>query len=196
MGQTASTAGVDEQYGDDQQNLTPEQKQQLQQQQQQSDVEEEDDNTPTGPFVQVLYGSKTKNGMSLAYKLAQRYAIKHSPLPVNVCSIDQFEPENMNKLEYVIFIMSTHENGTAAPNAKLFMDWLQDVSQDFRYGKGWLTKLKFSVVGLGSSDYKRNYNVIAKDVKVQMKSLGAKLFARPCILDYSDSVDTNTRSNF
>jgi len=149
-----------------------------------------------GDFVQVLYGSKTKNGMALAYKLAQRYSIKHSPLPVTVTPIDQFEPEDMSKLKYLIIIVSTHDDGSAPPSAKSFQHWLSDAAQDFRYGKGWLTKLRFAIVGLGNSDYKRDYNAIAKEFKVNMKAFGAKMFASPCLLDYSDSIDQDPEKAF
>jgi tRNA wybutosine-synthesizing protein 1 len=196
MGQTLSSDPIAETQQSQEQNKQTEKTAEQTAVDAEKDQNDDFENQFKGDFVQVLYGSKTKNGMALAYKLAQRYSIKHSPLPVTVTPIDQFEPEDLSKLKYLIIVISTHDDGSAPPSAKSFQHWLSDAAQDFRYGKGWLTKLRFAIVGLGNSDYKRNYNAVAKEFKVNMKAFGAKMFASPCLLDYSDSIDQNPETAF
>lgn len=135
----------------------------------------------------MLYGSQTNNARSFAFKLGQKYAVQHSPLPVRVTAMDEFEPDNLAKCAYVVIIVSTYTDGTPPANARLFCQWLDDAVNDFRLQKGSHSKVRYTVFGLGSSDYGKNFNAVGKQIKFGMKALGAKLLCKHGIADYSDS---------
>ncbi len=128
--------------------------------------------------------------MRFALKLSQNYAINHSPIPVQVSAMDDFEPENLKKCPYVILIVSTYTDGAPPKNAQNFLQWLEDTANDFRVEKGSLNPVKYAVFGLGSSDYKQHFNAVGKKMKKLMSQLGAKALCRAGAADFSDSIDT------
>lgn len=128
--------------------------------------------------------------MRYALKLSQSYAINHSPIPVRVSAMDDFEPDNLKKCPYVVFVVSTYTEGEPPANAKMFTQWLEDTVNDFRVERGSLSGIKFTVFGLGSSDYKNHFNAMGKKMKKLMIELGAKSLCRCGAADFSDSIDT------
>jgi tRNA wybutosine-synthesizing protein 1 len=63
-------------------------------------------------------------------------------------------------LPVVIFLVSTHEDGTPPSKAEWFCKSLEENANDFRVSKSYLKKLNYAVFGLGNSLYLQNYNKV------------------------------------
>ncbi|XVF63866.1 hypothetical protein PTKIN_Ptkin09bG0120700 [Pterospermum kingtungense] len=115
----------------------------------------------------------TQTGTSKA--LAQRL---HNLLSSNNIAFDlvdpqNYEPEDLPKESLILIVASTWEDGNPPQNSKFFVNWLDEISTDFRAGNLLLSDCKFSVFGVGSRVYGETFNVVARDLGKRLRGLGA-----------------------
>ena len=75
---------------------------------------------------------------------------------VYICEMNEYEPENLNEIEYLIMLCSTYVNGTPPKNAIYMYNWLKDAIYDMRISKQYLPNIKFTIFGCGNSLYEEN----------------------------------------
>lgn len=98
-----------------------------------------------------------------------------------------YEPEDVIKEKFVIFVVSTWEDGTVAKNASFLSRWLEESSTDFRMGSSILKSLNFAVFGIGSLSFGENsFCAAAKSIDRQLASLGAKRVAPLTLADVDE----------
>ncbi|RWS24741.1 S-adenosyl-L-methionine-dependent tRNA 4-demethylwyosine synthase-like protein [Leptotrombidium deliense] len=73
----------------------------------------------------------------------------------------------------LLIITSTYVDGDCPEDAKWFCKWLKEAADDFRVDKEFLRNLNFAIFGLGNSEYKDNYCLIAKNLEKWLLKLGA-----------------------
>lgn len=84
----------------------------------------------------------------------------------------KIKPDNI----LVIFV-STYSEGCAPENASWFYKFVTEMSHDFRYEKGSLKGLNYSICGLGNSLYEENFNKVAKELDKAFSTLQANRVA-------------------
>lgn len=128
--------------------------------------------------VTILYGSQTGNGEGLAKEFAQKL---ESIYDVTLVSMEDFKPNTLKKLSYLLLIVSTHGEGDPPDNAILFYEFLNGK----RAPK--LNDLQYSVLSLGDSSYEL-FCQTGKDFDERLQQLGAtQLCPRvDCDLDYDE----------
>lgn len=128
--------------------------------------------------VTILYGSQTGNGEGLAKEFAQKL---ENIYDVTLVSMEDFKPNTLKKLSYLLLIVSTHGEGDPPDNAILFYEFLNGK----RAPK--LNDLQYSVLSLGDSSYEL-FCQTGKDFDERLQQLGAtQLCPRvDCDLDYDE----------
>lgn len=106
----------------------------------------------------IFYGSQSGTSQRLAQLLGHAIDRQFSK-SVCIASLADYESSSIAEIareRLVIFILSTYGEGEPPDNALSFYDWLQK-GRDTRHLEG----LRFSILGLGSSNYK-SYNQFAR----------------------------------
>jgi sulfite reductase alpha subunit-like flavoprotein len=133
--------------------------------------------------VLVLYASQRGTATGLAYRIAQfinSLAIPGLPrLVSDIRAMNDFEPEDLDKESLVLFVISTHTEGSAPLNGQLMCKWLADASKDFRVSKTHFGQMNYSIFGLGDTNYEEQFNATAKKVQGWVSRLGGKLLCTP-----------------
>lgn len=123
--------------------------------------------------ILVLFGSQTGTCSMLAERFAVQASEKHD-FYVQVVDVKDYDPENLAQEKgFVVVIISTYEGGTAPEPAIPFVNWLVDMSTDFRVHKNLFENLNYVVFGVGQGEYERKFNAVGKRVFGCFKSLGA-----------------------
>ncbi|CAF0770517.1 unnamed protein product [Brachionus calyciflorus] len=118
--------------------------------------------------IKILYGSVTGKSKYFAEEFSKACASKGLN-ETSVVNMKDYDPEDnlFNEIKpnnIVVIFVSTYTDGTPPESAKWFYKFITEMSNDFRYEKGSLKGLKYSVCGLGNSLYDENFNKIAKDL--------------------------------
>lgn len=129
--------------------------------------------------VTVLFGSQTGNAEALAEELTGKLA--NQDFEVTTISMGDFKPNTLKKLEHLLIIVSTHDEGVPPDTALPFYEFMHSR----RAPK--LDHLQYSVLSLGDSSYEF-YCQTGKDFDKRLQELGATPFSPrvDCDLDYDE----------
>ena len=100
----------------------------------------------------VLYGTVTGTASEMATALYEDL-LHIDTLSVEICNVKDFNDEELEKQDVVIFVCCTWSEGSPPEAAAPFMTWLVDMSQDFRVSKNLFGAMSFAAFGLGSKVY-------------------------------------------
>ncbi|XP_059549351.1 S-adenosyl-L-methionine-dependent tRNA 4-demethylwyosine synthase TYW1 isoform X3 [Myotis daubentonii] len=126
--------------------------------------------------VKIFYGSQTGTAKEFATILAE--AVTSLYLPVAVINLKEYDPDD-NLVEEVTsknvcaFLVATYTDGRPTESAEWFCKWLEEASNDFRFGKTYLKGMRYAVFGLGNSAYASHFNKVGKNVDKWLWMLGA-----------------------
>jgi len=118
------------------------------------------------PKLLVLYGSQTGTGEDVAERVG-REAIRNGFDPY-LATMDTLRSSNFTNFQLVCFIASTTGQGEEPDNMKHFWKALLKRSLP----KTHLSKMSFTVLGLGDSSYAK-FNFVAKKLFKRLVQLGA-----------------------
>jgi len=126
---------------------------------------------PEEKKIKIIYGTLTGKSKLFAEKFSKE-CVLHK-ISSEVINIKDYDPEeNLNKESSIVVVfISTYEDGTPPEDAKWFYQWIMDAKDDFRLDRDHLKNLKFSIVGLGSSYYEENFNIVAKNIDSAIEKL-------------------------
>ncbi|XP_036135226.1 S-adenosyl-L-methionine-dependent tRNA 4-demethylwyosine synthase TYW1 isoform X1 [Molossus molossus] len=126
--------------------------------------------------VKIFYGSQTGTAKEFATILAEAVTSLH--LPVTIINLKEYDPDD-NLVEEVTskivcaFLVATYTDGRPTESAEWFCKWLEEASNDFRFGKTYLKGMRYAVFGLGNSAYASHFNKVGKNVDKWLWMLGA-----------------------
>ncbi|XP_009997432.1 PREDICTED: S-adenosyl-L-methionine-dependent tRNA 4-demethylwyosine synthase-like, partial [Chaetura pelagica] len=63
-----------------------------------------------------------------------------------------------------VFLVATYTDGRPPESAAWFCKWLEEATNDFRFGKMFLKGLRYAVFGLGNSAYADHYNTVGRNI--------------------------------
>ncbi|CCE82819.1 Piso0_002569 [Millerozyma farinosa CBS 7064] len=147
----------------------------------------------SGPPLTVAFASDNGNAESLAKKI-NRQAVGRG-LKSIILAMDDLSIEDLPNETNIVFVTSTSGQGEFPTNGKQFWDALKNAN-DLD-----LSSIKFSVFGLGDSEYwprkedKHYYNKPGKDLFAKLKLYGAVEFADLGLGDDQDADGFNTGFN-
>jgi MioC protein len=134
--------------------------------------------------IVILYGTQTGTAESLANQLQDELA-KNTNHDVQCENLSEFNYEDefldSEKHSLYLFILATSEGGSAPEGLTDFYDWLIDANE--------IKCSKYSIFGVGNSQYKETYQKVSRDIKEKMNQIAGD----PCIEcvegDASDTLD-------
>eukprot|EP00941_MAST-03F_sp_MAST-3F-sp1_P004124 g4124.t1 len=142
----------------------------------------------------ILYGTKMGHALEMSRVLENRWESIHGSPNVDVVNLADFEPEDLPSLKLVVVVISTWDGGLPPESAKYFIDWLRDVSDDFRRSKTMLSNTVTGVFGLGSSAY--SDDVFCTPAK-EIASLFEKLHSKSAIpIGFGDDAEGDQDLDF
>ncbi|KAI3646504.1 hypothetical protein MP228_009432 [Amoeboaphelidium protococcarum] len=156
------------------------------------DVRDEPE-TATKKSIQIWYGTQTFAAKEFSLALKHKIEKVLPDIDINVMNLSKFDDDVLTRQSSrlamkLIIIIPTYENGTPPDNASLFYQWLDDFKNDFRVSRDELKGLEYAVFGLGHSDYKQNFNAVAKRVDFNLASLGAQKIAITGLGDFAYNI--------
>jgi sulfite reductase (NADPH) flavoprotein alpha-component len=113
--------------------------------------------------IYILYGTTTGNSEVLAEETAEK--LSQQGFTVQVCSMENFNPEKLYELEALLVIISTDCDGEPPLMAEEFYKFLSEAEAD-------LGHLSYSVLALGDAYY-TDFCQTGKDVDSMFEKLGA-----------------------
>ncbi|XP_019519268.1 PREDICTED: S-adenosyl-L-methionine-dependent tRNA 4-demethylwyosine synthase-like isoform X1 [Hipposideros armiger] len=127
--------------------------------------------------VKIFYGSQTGTAKGFAAALAE--AVSSIDLPVAVINLKEYDPddhllEEVTSKNVCAFLIATYTDGRPTESAEWFCKWLEEASNDFRFGKTYLKGMRYAVFGLGNSAYASHFNKVGKNVDKWLWMLGAQ----------------------
>ena len=120
--------------------------------------------THSGSVFTILYGTHTGHSEGIASTLAEK-ARQHG-LNVKLQSLDDYKIRDLNKVENLALIVSTHGDGEPPLMAEAFYEYVKS-------GKVQLPNLNYSVLALGDRSYKR-FCQTGIDFDEAFRALGGK----------------------
>lgn len=126
--------------------------------------------------VKIFYGSQTGTAKEFATILAE--AVTSIYLPVAIINLKEYDPddnlgEEVTSKNVCAFLVATYTDGRPTESAEWFCKWLEEASNDFRFGKTYLKGMRYAVFGLGNSAYASHFNKVGKNVDKWLWMLGA-----------------------
>lgn len=122
------------------------------------------------PALKVFYATQKGTARRYAQTLASEAITRKLVSSSVAVDLKSYEPEDLpGENAVVIFVMSTYTDGQPTDSGKFFCSWLEDACTDFRVHKGFLSRLRYSVFGLGNSLYDENFNKVAYTVDKWMQ---------------------------
>lgn len=115
----------------------------------------------------ILYGSQTGCAQDLAEQVFRES--KKYQFAGPVMSMDEYSVENLIDEKLVVFVCSTTGQGTEPDNMKRFWKFLLRKSLPATS----LASLRFAVLGMGDSSY-RKFNFVAKRLSKRLQQLGGE----------------------
>ncbi|XP_078535528.1 S-adenosyl-L-methionine-dependent tRNA 4-demethylwyosine synthase TYW1-like isoform X2 [Lissotriton helveticus] len=126
--------------------------------------------------VKIFFGSQTGTAKGFAAILANE--IGSLGLSAEVIDLKGYDPDDSLADEafsknVCVFLVATYTDGQPTENAQWFCKWLQEASNDFRFGKTYLKGMRYAVFGLGNSLYADHYNTVGKNIDKWLWMLSA-----------------------
>lgn len=106
--------------------------------------------------VTILYSTTTGTAQKLATELLSVLS-KFDHLQPSILNLKDYETDNLDSENIVLFLCSTWSNGTLAENSQSFLTWIEDLANDFRISKMFLGKVHYAIFGLGGQIYEDNF---------------------------------------
>jgi sulfite reductase (NADPH) flavoprotein alpha-component len=133
--------------------------------------------------ITILFGSQSGNSEALAKQIGK--AAKTKNLAPTVVDLADYKPESIATESHLLLITSTYGDGEPPDSAKAFHDFLLSDAAPR------LESLKFSVLGLGDSNYP-DFNQCAKEFDARFAELGATRLADAvhCDVDFEDAAES------
>lgn len=151
--------------------------------------------TPDSAALQVLYASQTGHGEALAIGLAE--AATAAGFSVRARNVLDLRPAEVRRLEYAVFVVSTHGEGDPPDDAVDLFEYLQSARPPDLKG------LEFSILALGDRSYEQ-FCAAGRKLEDLLLACGAQAFAPrvDCDVDYdqdaaqwSEQVIAHVREN-
>ncbi|EKX50014.1 hypothetical protein GUITHDRAFT_85567 [Guillardia theta CCMP2712] len=137
----------------------------------------------------ICYGSQTGNAENFAKDLYEDASEKGFKVGIISLASPDFLEKARHALDsspVFVFITSTWTDGTPPPSCSSFFSWLQQDSCKLELD---FNNVKFTVFGLGNSEYAANFCKAARDLDDRLVALGGKrVCARGEEDDYSPSI--------
>ncbi|XP_064425076.1 S-adenosyl-L-methionine-dependent tRNA 4-demethylwyosine synthase TYW1 [Latimeria chalumnae] len=126
--------------------------------------------------VKIFYGSQTGTAKGFAKVLSNE--IQPLGLPSEVIDMKDYDPDDClvdetTSKNICVFLVATYTDGQPTESAKWFCKWLEEASNDFRFGKTYLKGIRYAVFGLGNSVYTTHYNTVGKNIDKWLWMLSA-----------------------
>lgn len=112
--------------------------------------------------IAVLYGTETGNAEMLAEDIAAHLG------DAKVANLADFDPADFDAATFYVIVCSTYGDGELPASAKPFAEKMVLQGPD-------LTGLRFSVFGMGDSEYPETFNFGGKRIEALMTGAGAIL---------------------
>ncbi|OWZ23760.1 TRNA wybutosine-synthesizing protein [Phytophthora megakarya] len=126
--------------------------------------------------VRILYGTQTGASKTMAETLEKTlFALNIAGFhfQTSVVSMKDYDQDNLEQEAIVVAILSTWTHGQPPEDAKVFCNWITDMTQDFRVSKSWLNGVQHAVFGLGNAEYDEDYGTAAKNLDSNLSDLGS-----------------------
>lgn len=138
------------------------------------------DSTPSASRIEkftILFGTETGNSKKVATEFATQ--AKKNGFKAKLTGLDQYRLTDLEKEEYVFFVISTQGDGEPPLTAKKFYDHIHKEALK-------LDKMKYSILALGDTSYPL-FCKAGEDVDNQLTKLGAKAVipVQKCDTDYA-----------
>ncbi|XP_014240606.1 S-adenosyl-L-methionine-dependent tRNA 4-demethylwyosine synthase-like [Cimex lectularius] len=127
--------------------------------------------------IMVYYATEYGKTKTLAEKITC-YEFDNK-VDVTVLDISTVEPEeSLNRDSngtntMTLFLFPTVADGKPPVSGIWFCKWLNEAANDFRVEKAAYSHLQYAVFGLGNSQYKNDFNLVAKNIDSDLLNLGA-----------------------
>ena len=118
--------------------------------------------------ILIFFGSQSGTAAKYSNILAEE--AENNNFDTKVIDLEEFESYKFQE-NICIFLMATYGEGDPTDNAKQFYKWLKGEP----HTKDTLKGLKFSVFGLGNSQY-QHFNSMGKNVNKLLEDLGGERF--------------------
>ncbi|ETI43810.1 hypothetical protein F441_11319 [Phytophthora nicotianae CJ01A1] len=131
---------------------------------------------PKPMTVRILYGTQTGASKTMAETLEKTlFALNISGFhfQTSVVNMKDYDQDNLEQEAIVVAILSTWTHGQPPEDAKMFCNWITDMTQDFRVSKSWLNGVQHAVFGLGNAEYDEDYGTAAKNLDRDLSDLGS-----------------------
>ncbi|KAJ3240770.1 S-adenosyl-L-methionine-dependent tRNA 4-demethylwyosine synthase [Chytriomyces hyalinus] len=138
--------------------------------------------------VTVLFSTQEGTTETIAEKAAADIAkrLSGTDAAVEVVHIKEFNIDSLPKRspnDPVLFVLTTYIDGGPADDAAWFGSWLEDARFDFRVSKDSLSKLRFSVFGVGDSAYGENWCLFPRNVDTYVSEMAGVHIAKSVFAD-------------
>jgi sulfite reductase alpha subunit-like flavoprotein len=107
--------------------------------------------------VTILYSSTTGTARKLSEELVNKLQRHSGNVQIRMVDLKDYETDNLENEQMVLFLCSTWTDGTLAETAQPFLVWLEDLANDFRISKMLLGKTSYAIFGLGGRIYGENF---------------------------------------
>jgi len=132
-------------------------------------IKQEEIPADTKAKIKIFFGSQTGTADDFSHTLAKE-ARKHH-IYAQVVDLELYQPTDLQKETFAIFVMATHGEGDPTDNAKEFYTWLADKNKEL--ADNTLSNLSYTIFGLGNKTYEQ-YNAVSRFVDKRLSDLGAK----------------------
>ncbi|CAI5505310.1 unnamed protein product [Closterium sp. Naga37s-1] len=130
----------------------------------------------------VLYGSQTGNAMEIAKTINAE--AQQRGLPSHVHALNDYSLEKLRGVAVAVVVVSSTGDGDPPENCDRFIGALQRRS----HSPSLLSHLKYTVCGLGDSNYTR-YMAVPRVFSRRLPELGAHLLCKCCEADEVDGLE-------
>ncbi|KAJ8578717.1 hypothetical protein ON010_g487 [Phytophthora cinnamomi] len=131
---------------------------------------------PKPMTVRILYGTQTGASKTMAETLEKTlFALNISGFhfQTSVVNMKDYDQDNLEQEAIVVAVLSTWTHGKPPEDARVFCNWITDMTQDFRVSKSWLSGVQHAVFGLGNAEYDEDYGTAAKNLDRELSELGS-----------------------
>uniref|UniRef100_A0AAV1VKZ9 tRNA 4-demethylwyosine synthase (AdoMet-dependent) n=1 Tax=Peronospora matthiolae TaxID=2874970 RepID=A0AAV1VKZ9_9STRA len=126
--------------------------------------------------VRILYGTQTGVSKTMAETLQKSLFalnVANFHFQTSVVNMKDYDQDNLEQEAIVVAILSTWTHGNPPEDARVFCNWITDMTQDFRVSKSWLNGVPHAVFGLGNAEYDEDYATAAKNLDRDLSDLGS-----------------------
>lgn len=117
----------------------------------------------------IFFGSQT--GTAEGYSRTIMEEGKDAGFDAKMVDLEEFDPEMLKDCRLALFLMATYGEGEPTDNSARFIKWLKN--EDGEVPDDFLSKVQFSVFGLGNKQYE-HFNRMGKLTNSLLEKLGAK----------------------